>query len=119
MGVRRESQSGGPARPMSGTSRVQDDRDVMFGQPLNTADERGGTAKAVAILVDALSGQKQAVRLVGEAGVNDLLGGNQRGVCDDAPRFFSNWPRAVHLMIERKSRRVNATKRFHLGIGSA
>jgi hypothetical protein len=117
--VRRQSQAGRPMRPSPGTSRIQDDGDVAFGQSLNAADECSRPAQTDAFGVDGVTGQQHTVGLVSEAGINHSLEGYKRGVFDDPPDFSVDRPGAAQWLIERNSGRMDAAKGFHLGKGSA
>ena len=71
----------------------------------------------------AIARDKKAIDVVNEAGVNNPLEGDQRGIFDEFLRrrgdsFGRRKSRSVQLVIKKEARRVNAAKRIHRPDGS-
>ncbi len=118
MGIRRKTQSHRPIRPQVKTVGLQNDGNVVFGQPRNPSDERRRAAQAVVVRVEAVSGNQDAMHVARQGLVDDLLEGQQRGVLDGfsisgrEPGGHRRW-QPMQLVIEQQSCGMNATKRVH------
>jgi hypothetical protein len=96
---------------------MKHNRDVAIGESRDSLDERCRASQTAIGRVKDPFRDQQAVDVMIEGQIHDLVEGDKRGIFHDSVEFGGDCSRALQLVIDEQPGRRQTTKRFHRALG--